>query len=483
MRNMGVMNQDELQALRDALQFADQIKKSAIGQQTPAGLGDGIYSALVPQDLDQLMATLSFMMEDLVLYNDSPKGDANQPLHEYNRQTGWGNNRTSGFFGEGGLPSGGNGVYSRESELIRYIGQYDSSVTSVANATRTQGNMKLMAVAKRNSTVSCMGRTERAVINSNSNLSPMHFRGIKQQIEEGGGMVVDMGGSELDLGTLEGLMGELAAHPRYAKPTKIYAADRVKASLSRAQQPFGRRDMSGGGVVQGARDLSVICGTRQVPIDVAPFLDFRVKNEVAGFGENQPDAPTVDSITAATAADSKFTVNDAGTYKYAVVAFSEDGYSASTIPSAVLIEEGEAVTLVLDDAAAKADGAGKKKVLYYELFRSEKDGDDDTLLRIGEYPVNTDGGAGRTALVDKRERVYGTSDVLVMAMDKRFYEIVRLLPLVYNPLPQVGTTFPFLVMHFLTPIIKAPEHFALIKNVGIRGGYDIPTLPPLLKGL
>lgn len=460
-------------------QLRNQIRKSAIGYQDPAGLGDGRYSALVPQDLNRLVTNLTYQEQHLRLWRDIPKGDAKQTLHEFNRIVSLAGNRHSGFFGEGGRPSHGGARLQRDSVKIKYLGVYNDDVTSVANAVDYQGFTSAQALAKMAATRACMGRTEAAMIDSKAGLSSFHYSGIKEQIELDGGLVVDLR-DEASLDMLEAVLAELVAMPRLAMPTGIYVSDRVYQSLSRSTALYQRRAFDGVAVTQGVAGLSVTVQGRTVPVVVAPFLDRPASPPVGATGKTPPATPTIVSITPASDAASKFIAADEGTYKYAVVAVSADGTSARVLTSAAAISAGDKVTIILDDASAKADADEKRKVAYYELYRTEKDGADATLRHIGDYPVNTDGGSSRTALVDRHERIYGASDIIIATMDPEYIEFVSLqgLGFVFNPLPQVETTFPFMVMNFGSPVVKAPERFALIKNVKARPsglpGWSLP---------
>ena len=44
--------------------------------------------------------------------------------------------------------------------------------------------------------------------------------------------------------------------------------------------------------------------------------------------------------------------------------------------------------------------------------------------------------------------------------------IAQMTPMIKMPLPQVGTTFPFLLLLYMVSVIKAPQRVVIYKNCG-----------------
>ena len=70
----------DLVALNQAIR-----KATEAGYQTPAGLGTGSMSALVPQSLEGTLASTTFTMAELALWPMIPKRSVSQTVHEFTR--------------------------------------------------------------------------------------------------------------------------------------------------------------------------------------------------------------------------------------------------------------------------------------------------------------------------------------------------------------------------------------------------------------
>ena len=81
---MNFPGHNEVVPVQDLLRLNDMLRKSGdIGYQTPAGLGNGSLSALVPQSLESSLASATFTMNEIQLWKNIPKVKVGQVVHEY----------------------------------------------------------------------------------------------------------------------------------------------------------------------------------------------------------------------------------------------------------------------------------------------------------------------------------------------------------------------------------------------------------------
>ena len=71
---------EDLQKLNEALR-----KSTTAGYQTPAGTsGAGSLSPLIPQSLENVLASATYSMDAVQLWRNMPKVQVGQTVHEYN---------------------------------------------------------------------------------------------------------------------------------------------------------------------------------------------------------------------------------------------------------------------------------------------------------------------------------------------------------------------------------------------------------------
>ena len=218
----------------------------------------------------------------------------------------------------------------------------------------------------------------------------------------------------------------------------------------------------------GAIDMSITPGFK-VPKYETQFGDFTFDHSILlqEVENGSPvtaavsGAPSSPAITTQPVAATDATVHiPAGTYYYTVAAVNDSGESLGTTCTAVAVIDGQKVTTVVtreDDATC------------YRIYRGTKSDASDAKW-IAKVPQPA---SGNLTFVDKGEwlpvnAAGKQSDGLVIEVkpDRRDITIAQMSPLIKMALPQVGTTFPFLLLLYIVAVIKAPERIRIYKNCG-----------------
>ena len=85
----------------------------------PVGQSNG--GALRVESLDATLKVVSYMMKNIVFYNDIPKSRAYNTVEEYNLLSKYGGK--GGFFiNEGGLPRTEDSKYQRKVQFVKFMG-------------------------------------------------------------------------------------------------------------------------------------------------------------------------------------------------------------------------------------------------------------------------------------------------------------------------------------------------------------------------
>ena len=112
------------------------------------------------------------------------------------------------------------------------------------------------------------------------------------------------------------------------------------------------------------------------------------------------------------------------------------------------------------DNAEPADTAANG-LAYYRVYRSEKDGAEDTCRYIGSWPRNA---AGNTVIVDENERRPNCSNIYILQCTPDVMYWAQLLDFLRRPLAQDKTTIPFLLMLFGSLHVKVPTKNHILRN-------------------
>ena len=456
---------EDLQKLNEALR-----KSTTAGYQTPANLsGAGSLSPLIPQSLENVLASATYSMDAIQLWRNMPKVQVGQTVHEYNVIKDHGLD-LSPFMAEGGVPAANKSEYERKFVKIKYMAEL-REITDVASTINplVGPNPTALAEETERGTLRLMQKVERELWHGDESANALGFDGIIKQISDDSNSVTDRSGAAVTPEFLQELLSEVFAAPRYGAPDTIYVEPRIHGDLIKQTNDLGRFNtisQSNGSFTFGAGDLKIMGPYGPISVKAAPFLfnSWEAPSNASGSG---PAAPSVAAVTGNNAA-SKFAAADVqgGDFHYKVVAVSNTtGYSAPAQLDTngdlegvqpISIAAGDGNTLTITPAAAGVD--------FFRIYRSEAGGAVGSEKLIGQVAAD---GTNPVTFVDLNEQRPGKSSIDRVKHDPSIMRFARLLDFMRRPLAEVKTTRPFLLMLFGAPIVSVPSKCHVIKNVGL----------------
>lgn len=444
-------------AVEDLVRLNEALRKSSIGYQTPA-VPDAAapLSPLVPQSIEGMLSVATHTMQEIVLWKNIPKKNVAQTLHEYVvvQEHGY---DLDPFIGEGGGGSADFALsqsrYERKNVKVKFMAER-RQITDVASLVGLIGdNRQALAEETERGTLALMRKVESAILHGDESLNPEGFDGLAKQLKSAGSSF-DMKGSVPTPLLLQEVLGEVYSAPNFGKPNVIYVEPRIHAELIRQTVESGRHDQlsirEGSQLTFGNANLSVMAPYGAVSIKAAPFLHTASLAPASALGESPVTLTNVNTtFTVSTAT----TTLAAGDYIYKIVAVGKKGSSAPLTSAAQTVDGSEIVTIALP---ADSD------VLYFRIYRSEKNGAASTCKQIARVAQ----GVGGASYADAGQHKYNTSNILFLQETPDAMEFVRLLDLIRRPLAEVSTVMPFLLMMFGAPVIKLPKKMFLLEQAG-----------------
>jgi hypothetical protein len=455
-----MVNVADLSALNNALR-----KSANAGYQTPAGTlgGDaGSLSPLVPQSIENTLASATFTMKEIALWKAIPKINVTNTLHEYAVINDHGLDLEA-FIAEGSGGTTNRSSYERKSVKIKYMAER-REVTDVGSLVGLIGNQSnAIASETERGTLRLLSKLERSLWHANEDVNPLAFDGIIKQIEayDNGANTFDLGGKSPTPRLLQEVLAELQSAPRFGRPDCIYVEPRIHAELIKFAVQFGRHDQFGvsrssQGLSYGVRELEIQSPYGPVPVKSAPFLFNAYKAPAsASATSGAPANPTLASSVASQNNASKFDTADAGDYIYRIVAVNNSGYSAPVDSAAVSVVQGDIVTLSIGN---------QSDAVFFKIYRTEAGALAESASLIGEIKAES---TGATTFIDSNAVRPNCSKIVFVQHDPDVLEFARLLDFFRRPLAEVATSKPFLLMLFGSPIVKVPSKMWVLQNAGV----------------
>tara|TARA_B100000575_G_scaffold294646_1_gene312622 strand:+ start:2911 stop:4299 length:1389 start_codon:yes stop_codon:yes gene_type:complete len=460
---MNVPGINDMVPVEDLAKLNEALRKSTTaGYQTTSGVVGseaGSLSPLVPQSLENVLASATYSMDAIQLWRNIPKIQVGQTVHEYNVIKDHGMD-LSPFMAEGEVPAANKSEYERKFVKIKYMAEL-REITDIASTINplVGPNPTALAEETERGTLRLMQKVERELWHGDEDANALGFDGIIKQISADSKSVTDRAGEAASPKFLQELLSDVFAAPRYGAPDTIYVEPKIHGDLIKQTNDFGRFNtisQSDGSFTFGAGDLKIMGPYGPIAVKAAPFLfnSWDAPSEASG-SLGTPSA----AAAAADAAAGEGAV-PAGDYFYKVVAVSNTkGYSApATLNGAVTVAQGKKVEVSCTPNVAAAD------VDFFRVYRSDKDGAADTCKLIGQIAAN---GALTVKFQDTNAKVPGTSDIVMVKHSPDVMRFARLLDFIRRPLAEVKTTRPFLLMLFGAPIVSVPSKCHVIKNVGL----------------
>jgi len=449
---------------QDLINLNEALRKSAglVGYQTPAipDAGAGL-SPLVPQSIEGMLSMASHTMDEIALWKNIPKTSVANSLHEYVVVNEHGFDLDP-FIAEGGGGADfatGTASYERKNVKIKYMAER-RQISDVASMVGLIGdNRSALAEETERGTLSLMRKVESAMWHGDESLNPEGFDGIIKQISDSGSKL-DLKGSVPTPLLLQEILGEVYASPNYGRPDTIYVEPRIHAELIRQSVENGRHDMfvrnPAQGITFGQEQIFISAPYGKVAVQAAPFLHTASLAPAASIGTAPSTDPGYVAPTFGVAGAGGSL--PAGDYIYKVVAVGKAGTLAPVQSGVQAVGAGQEVTVTLDSDAA---------ILYYRIYRSEKDGSADTCRLIAR--VAGDG----TNYVDLGQHIHNSSNIVFAQHTPDAMQFVRLLDLIRRPLAETSTIRPFLLMMFGSPVVKLPKKMFVLEQAGFSSTSGI----------
>ncbi len=432
-------------------------------------------SPLMLENLDAVMTEVLITEAHFKLYNLLPKVPSATPYYEYNVHKGFGSNRSGGAgFRQGGAPKGGNSTFERKGIYNKFLGVKGGITHQMLVAGQNGGTFEDPTVREnRDRTLELLEKVERELIFGqkavkDENGEEVNFDGLLTQLlADNAANVIDMKGSPLTFNELDATAQKLVTTGK--QPTvngyKILQSAHVADGLNKqfAARNMVRFNKDGG----TAPTYSLGQNLDGYDTQFGRFaFDFSILlQEVEGAAPlaaapaNVPAAPTIK--TAATPADEATGIMTAGTYYYSFSAFNDTGESLPVVSAAAVVPDATTKVTTVINRVSGATG--------YRVYRgTAADGSDAKWIAKVAQPAS-----GDLTFVDKGE--WHTVDAsgnpadglaLIIKPEARDIAIAQMTPLIKMPLPQVDTTFQFLLLLYIVSVIKAPERVVIYKNCG-----------------
>jgi hypothetical protein len=438
----------------------------------PASQSGG--GALRVEALDATLKIVSFMMKNIVFYNDMPKSKAYNTVEEYNMLSKYGGK--GGFFiNEGGLPRTEDADYQRKVEFVKFMGTTREITHPMLLVKPAHGNV--VALETKNGTMWMLERVEEALFDADADIISQNFNGLRKQLIRGYSdadtagdgkpdvseeHIIDLRGQPLT----EGIFAEASRVllDNYMYPTTCYLPHTVHRDYNVQFFSKGRYGIPVG------EDMATGFDSRRVKtaggdITLRPDVFLRVDQTAPSAADNSasPTAPASVTVTVQAKTTSReFKADEYGTYAYEVTAISRNGESAPTAGdvSAVVAAAGSAeVKLVV----ARGAVSGNDLTQGYRIYRTRlEDGAAATKYLVAEI---ASAGAS-TDFLDGNETLPGLGVGYVGQMDETVLTLRELSPMLKFPLATVASSIRWMQLYYNTPIVFRPRGWVILKNIG-----------------
>lgn len=431
------------------------------------------------ESLDATLKIVSFMMKNIVFYNEIPKSKAYNTVEEYNLLSKYAG-RGGFFISEGGLPRTEDSLYTRKAQFVKFMGTTREVTHPMLLVRPAHGNV--VALETRNGAMYMLGQTENALFNANSTSIPVAFNGLNQQLVAGYAdstftdpnfrpgvdteHVFDMRGQPLTESVFQEAARVLLDN--YYYPTHCYMPVLSHSDFDKSFYSKGRYSIPVG------QDATVGFNSDKIKtsggvINLRPDVFLRVNVQPPSTADNAlaPTAPA--SVTIATQAVSTsrgFLAAEYGTYAYQVTAISQNGESVITAGSAnaTVSGTGSAEVLITINRGVQS---GNDQATGYRIYRTRLE---DGAPGSNYYLVTEIASAGPTTTYkDGNEFLPGLGTAYLGQQDETVLTLRELSPMLKFPLATIASSIRWMQLYYNTPIVFRPRGWIIIKNIGRVG--------------
>ncbi len=437
-----------------------------------SGPGGHQGGPLMLENLDGVMTSVLLTQRHFKLFNYLPRVPSAQPYYEWNRHKSFGSRRGSVGFAEGGAPKGSVSAFERNGIYNKYLG-VQGGVTHQMLMTGQNGGSFEDPTTRENTdrTLELFERMEREHIFgdktiSDENGNEVHYDGLLKLMEDGAPEnVVDKKGEALTFDDLDDTSeklvteGKLISVDDYTSFMSTHVLGGLNLQYQERNAIRWNKDSNQRGTYSPGAKIPGYDGQfGYINFEHSILLEeVEGGKPLAAATANVPAAPASVAGAAGANADTELA---AGTYYYFVSAFNDTGEGLPEATDGVAVIADQEVTLTIG-RVANATG--------YRVYRGKlADGSDARW--IGRIPQPE---AGDASFVDAGQ--WRTLDAngkpengmaIFLRPDPSDNCVSQMTPLIKMPLPQVGTTFPFLLLLYCVLVLKAPERVRIFKNCG-----------------
>lgn len=467
----------ELADLQKALEAGDITGRETANSQTASG------APLKVESLEGTLKLITFREADIVLWRKFPKAPAFNTVEEFNQMTSYGAFR-GGFNREGELPETEDSVYTRRSQLVKFMGVVKAVTHPMTLVNTHIGNVVQKEI--NNGTLWMLRKADASLAFGNDSVITEEFAGLYRQHQANDAfttmddyfnseVVIDCRGATLQEGFIEaaaqGIIENFGYGDTMFGPPKILS-DFVKNFYgNKFIMPNSSQTSEG---IMGQRVQSFDSQFGRISLNYDLFLkrpDARLVADAA-TSNKAPNAPTPDAGTPVTpvAADASgsWAASDAGDYFYAVAAINRYGESQLALmdATAATIAAGGSVDLTFTATASTEAATG------FRVYRSARNAAASTGLfyPLFDIPASAvangyDGGAA--GVVRDRNRIMpDTEEAFMIEMNSEITEFKQLAPLMKMDLALLAPAYRFMILMYGTPLLYAPKKMVRFINIG-----------------
>lgn len=443
----------------------------------PASQSGG--GALRVESLDATLKIVSFMMKNIVMYNDIPKSKAYNTVEEYNMLSKYGG-RGGFFINEGGLPRTEDSAYQRKVQFVKFMGTTREITHPMLLVRPAHGNV--VALETKNGAMWMLQREEEALFNGNADIIAQSFNGLKKQLLDGYADSDTAGDGKPDVSAehifdlrgqpmTEGVFSEAARVllDNYMYPTHCYLPHTAQTDYNKQFFSKGRYGIPVGDDMATGFNSDKVKTSGGI-VQLRPNVFLRV-DETAPSSADNPSAPTAPATVAVTAqpvtTSRGFKAGEDATYAYEVTAISRSGESAATagdVSIAVAIDE----EVQLDIAPGVQ--AGNDATAGYRVYRTRiEDGVAGTKYLVAEIAAT----GASTIFLDGNETLPGLGTAYIGQMDESVLSLRELSPMLKFPLATIASSIRWMQLYYNTPIVFRPRGWVIVKNIGRLNTPDL----------
>lgn len=447
----------------------DLVKALATTNSGSGGIAQGPLSL---ENLDGVMTEVLVSEQHFKIYNMLPKVPSANPYFEYNVHKGFGGRRAGLGFAEGGAPKGGVSSFQRNGIYNKFLGVQGGVTHQMMVSAQNGGIFEDPNVREnRDRTIELLERLERELVFGDKGIADesgneVNFDGLLTALtSQNSANVIDLQGKPFGYDNLDNSAENLVVKGKMATVNGYTCLMSPHVAKGLNKQYADRN------IVRANKDS-------QVAMEVTP--GFKVPTYDGQFGTFGFDhsillqevdgavpptvapagAPATPAITTQPAASGTTGTVAAGTYYYSITAFNDTGESLPVITNSLALTLGQIATTVV----TRTTGA-----TGYRIYRGKlSDGSDHKWIAKVKQPAS-----GNLTFIDSGAWVptdangnTGDGLVIMVKPDPKDICIAQMAPLIKMPLPQVGTTYPFMLLLYIVSVIKAPERIRIYKNCG-----------------